>query len=174
MAITHSFPIEIFQLIKMHELSKRHFELHPIWSEHYDFEEREEIISWGVDAEWLDREIKRVHNGNEHCAYPILRPCPLPDRMRLYIRARFVTSGNVRLDGYVMNEDAFVVCLFSNENEYSFSAHPALRDSNDRTLQSLKADAGLFEDSVFPLRYETDFLDRNDEIIAGEFTAGGF
>jgi len=50
MAITSAYSTEIFTLIKMSELSKIHFDEHPIWSEHYDYDERQEIIDWGVDA----------------------------------------------------------------------------------------------------------------------------
>ena len=171
MAITATYPADVFTLVPMSQLSKRHFDLHPIWSEHYDYDEREEIVSWGVDREWLERELDRVHDGSDHCAYPILRPYPLPDRMRLYVRARFVTAGGTRLDGYVMNEDAFVVTLFGGGGEYTFSSHSALGGLNGRSLRGLQAALGRTDDPVFPLRYETDFLGSDDALIAGTFTA---
>lgn len=170
MPITGTYPPDVFTLVPMSQLSKRHFDLHPIWSEHYDFDEREEIISWGVGREWLERELQRVNDGNDHCAYPILRPYPLPDRMRLYIKARFVTAGGSRLDGYVMNDDAFVVTLFAGGGEHTFSRHPALGDLNGRSLHRLKQAIGCADDPVFPLRYETDFLGPGDVPIAGRFT----
>ena len=74
MAITDHYLPDVFALVPMSELSKHHFDLHPIWSEHYDYDERDEIIDWGVDPRWLAEELDRVHTGNDHCAYPILRP----------------------------------------------------------------------------------------------------
>lgn len=172
MAIKDAYHPDLFTLVPKSQLSKRHFDMHPIWSEYYDYDEREEIASWGVNREWLDRELLRVHEGSDHCAYPILRPYPLPDRMRLYIRARFVTAGGARLDGYVMNDDAFVATLFASDSEYAFSRHSALGDLNDRSLRALKAAIGRDDDPIFPLQYETDFLGLEDAPIAGTFTAG--
>jgi hypothetical protein len=75
------------------------------------------------------------------------------------------------LDGYVMNDDAFVVTLFAGEDEYSFSRHEALADLNGPELRALKAAIGRDDDPVFPLRYETDFLGEDDAPVAGTFTA---
>lgn len=172
MAITSSYPPDIFQLVLMTELSKRHFDLHPIWSELYDFEEREEIVSWGVDREWLEREIERVQTGNVHCAYPILRPYPLPHRMRLYVKARFVTAGGTKLDGFVMNNNAFVVKLFAGAGQYWFSRNTDLSDFNDQSLRELKETIAQPDDPIFPLRYETDFLGHDGALIAGSYSAG--
>ena len=169
MAITGWFSTDIFMLVPMSRLSKGHFDVHPIWSEFYDAEEVDEIVSWGVDREWLERELERVHHGNDHAAYPILRPYPLPERMRLFIGARFVTAGGAELDGWVMNENAFVVTLNVNEHEFTFSAHLDLADLNRPELQRLKQAMGAPEDPVFPLHYETEFLGHDDELIAGGF-----
>lgn len=173
MAITRTYPPDVFKMVPMSQLSKRHFDLHPIWCELYDYDEREDIVSWGVNREWLERELDRVGNGSDHSAYPILRPYPLPVRMRLYIRARFVTAGGTKLDGYVMNDDAFVVTLFEGDGdtEYTFSRHSLFGDLNSQSLRALRCTIGRGDDPVFPLRYETDFLGPNDALIAGTFTA---
>src|SRR5690606_32813807 len=153
------------------QLSKCHFDLHPIWSEYYDFDELEKIVSWGVDRQWLQRGLERVDDGSDHCAYPILRPYPLPGRMRLYMKARFVTAGGTKLDGWVMNENAFVVTLFTDDGEYGFSRHSALGDLNGQDLRRLQAAIGRSDDPVCPLRYETDFLGPDNMLLAGTFTA---
>jgi hypothetical protein len=171
MAITSSYSPEIFTLVPMSQLSKRHFDLHPIWSEHYDFEERMEIVSWGVSQEWLEQELERVHDGSDHCAYPILRPYPLPERMRLFVKARFVTAGGIRLAGYVMNDDAFVVTLFTGDDRHEFSRHSLLGDLNAMSLRALQKAIGRGDDAIFPLHYETDILDSNGTLIAGVFSA---
>jgi len=155
----------------MSQLSKQHFDLHPIWSEHYDYEEREEIVSWGVDQEWLEQELERVHHGNDHCAYPILRPYPLPERMRLFVKARFVSAAGTRLDGYIMNNDAFVVTLFTGGNRHEFSRHPLLGELNALSLRALQKAIGRGGDAVFPLHYETDFFGSDGTLIAGVFSA---
>jgi hypothetical protein len=170
MAITSSYSPEIFTLVPMCQLSKRHFDLHPIWSEFYDYEEREEIVSWGVDQKWLEQELEKFHTGNDHCAYPILRPYPLPERMRLYIKARFATASGTYLEGCVMNDDAFVVTLFVGDDNHTFSRHPAFADWYDASLRSLQKAIGGSDDAIFPLNYETDFLGANDAPIAGIFS----
>jgi len=91
--------------------------------------------------------------------------------MRLYVKARFVTAGGTRLEGYVMNDDAFVVTLFAGDGEYTFSRHTALSDLNAQSLRALKCAIGRDDDPVFPLRYETDFLGSRDALITGTFTA---
>ena len=165
-----TYPLEFFALVPMSQLSRQHFEQYPVWSEYYDHDEREEIISWGIDREWLERELSRVHDGNDHCAYPILRPHPLPDRMRLYIRARFVTAGGARLDGYVMNDDASVATLFAGEGEYAFSRHLSLEDLNAASLRGLRTIIGFEDDPIFPLGYETDFVGPDYAPIEGMFS----
>lgn len=170
MAIIEPYPSDVFTLVPMSQLSKQHFDLHPIWSEYYDYDEREEIVSWGINPEWLEHELQQVHNGSDHCAYPILRPYPLPDRMRLYIKARFVTIGGTKLDGYIMNDDAFVVTLFADGGMFDFSRHPALDELNSRSLHALKMAIERDNDPIFSLQYETDFLREDDSPIAGTFT----
>ena len=154
----------------MSALSKTNFEEHPIWSEYYDIEEREEIIDWGVDPKWLAAELDRVHDGSDHCAYPILRPYPLPDRMRLYIRARITSASNERFDGYVVNEDAGVLAIFVAGDQFSFCSNGTLSDLSRQELARLKASIGRSADGIFPVEYETDFLDSKGSVIAGRFS----
>jgi len=172
MPITAHYAPDIFTLVPMSALSKRHFDLHPIWPEHYDYEERDEIIAWGVDAQWLASELERVHTGNDHCVYPILRPYPLPERMRLYIRARITAVDGRTFDGHVMNEDAYVLSIFVNDDEYRFSRNEILNDLNRKELARLQAALGASTDQLFPVQYETDFVDSEDKLIAGVFSIG--
>jgi hypothetical protein len=154
----------------MSALSKQHFESHPIWSEHYDVEEREEIVAWGIDPKSLASELARIHTGNDHCAYPILRPYPLPERMRLYIRARITSNDGRTFVGHVMNADASVLSIFVNEDEFCFSRDGILGDLNDKELTRMAAALGCSPVGLFPVAYETDFLDSEDELIAGVFS----
>ena len=45
MPITAQYSPDIFTLVPMSALSIQHFESHPIWSEYYDYDEREEIVA---------------------------------------------------------------------------------------------------------------------------------
>lgn len=153
----------------MSTLSKKHFDMHPIWSEYYDYDERDEIVDWGVDPQWLVAELERVHDCSDHCAYPILRPYPLPDRMRLFIRARIKTADGNSLDGYVLNDDAYVLCIFTPDCEFGFSRHSALGDLDRKNLEGLAEALGRQTDGIFPLAYETEFLDSHDNRIRGIF-----
>ncbi|MCA9015377.1 MAG: hypothetical protein KDA77_08615 [Planctomycetaceae bacterium] len=144
--------------------------MHPIWSEHYDYCERQEIVEWGIDPIWLAAELERVHDGSDHCAYPILRPYPFPDRMRVYIKARFTTADGCLLEGYVINEDAYVISFFIDNEKFSFSRYFSLKERDEDQLERIKT---LLPDSsgpLFPVKYETDFLDSEDRLIAGEFS----
>lgn len=154
----------------MSALSIQHFESHPIWSEYYDYEEREEIVAWGVDPEWLASELERAHTGNDHCAYPILRPYPLPERMRLYIRAIITSKSGRTFVGHVMNEEADVLSIFTNGDEFRFSRRDMLSDLNDKELKRMAAAIDSSASDLFPVTYRTEFLDSEDQPIAGVFS----
>lgn len=164
-----SYDPTIFQLIPSSQLSEQHFQIHPVWSEYYDYDEREEIISWGINPTWLQDEMERVHHGNDHCAYPVLQPYPLPERMRLFVKATLQTPRGSKLDGYVVNDDAYAIEIFYKGDGFSFSEHPLLRDlaeaEHARLLQVLETK----EASVFPLSYVTGFRGHDDKEIAGLF-----
>ena len=160
----------MFVLIPQSELSIEHFEAYPIWSEHYDYDEIDEIVSWGIDREWLLREIRAKCAGNEHCVYPLLQTNPLPARMRIFIKARLRTPDGVDLSGYVVNEDAYAVGIFWENVEYVFNHHPLLRELNEEQEAKLRNAVG---DDIFPLKYETDFRNNAGERIRGAFSLGG-
>ena len=160
----------MFVLIPHSELSKEHFEAYPVWSEHYDYDEIDEIVSWGIDREWLLREIEAKCTGNEHCVYTLLQTNPLPERMRIFIRARFRTPNGVNLNGFVVNEDAYALGIFWENVKYVFNNHPLLRELNEEQEAKLRDTVG---DAIFPLQYETDFRNNAGERIRGEFSLGG-
>lgn len=169
MPIKAHYPPDMFKMIPMSELAKQHFDFHPIWSEFYDYDEREEIIAWGVDPQWLDRKLDSRDAGNDHWAYPVLRPYPLPIRMRIYIRALFRSPTDVRFEGSIVNDDAYCISLFVANEEFVFSSHPMLHGGfdleSDRLCNAIRSPNA----QIFPLRYTTEFLDRNDRIIQGFF-----
>ena len=168
MMSTRVYPPDRFMLVPEGELSERHFRMHPVWSELYDAYEFDEIVSWGVDGAWLRAELERL-DGNEHQVYPVLRPDPLPDRMRLFVAARFTTAGGACMEGWVMNDGRMVVSLFAGGEEVEFSRHPLLRDLTGESLRRLQEVAGLGHDPVFPLSYWTDFFDADGKRVEGVF-----
>lgn len=157
----------MFTLIPQSELSEKHFELYPVWSEHYDHEEIEEIVDWGVNRDWLLKQIKDKCTGNEHCVYPVLQTNPLPERMRIFIKAAFQTPNRVSLSGFVVNEDAYCISIFFENEQYLFNNHPLAQDLNEAEETKLES---VLRQSIFPLSYETDFHNRDGERICGKFS----
>ena len=158
---------DIFQLVPRSQLSEQHFQMHPIWSEYYDYDEREEIISWGIDPTWLTNELEKIHDENDHGVYPILRPSPFPERMRLFVKATFKTPGGNRLTGSIVNENAYAITIFHRGNLFPFCQH--VRDlaveEHNRLLKALD----MKEESIFPLSYVTSFKGHDDKEIEGVF-----
>ncbi len=63
-----------------------------VWSELYDADELPEIVSWGVSEDDFLGQLELLDLGNEHAAYPVLDLSYVPDRMRVYIRAKSVVG----------------------------------------------------------------------------------
>jgi hypothetical protein len=160
-----TYPADHFRIVS--ELTKECFDYHPAWSEYYDFDERDEIESWGVDRAWLDEQLRTIP---DHPHYTILATDPLPDRMRYFIKARFATPRGRELEGWVMNEDAFVAGVFVNGKEFQFRADPVLVDWMRKDYRDLLAAVGDSSDPIFPFRYSTGFRDSAGRVIEGEFT----
>lgn len=123
----------------------------------------------GVDRNWLDQALATTHDGNDHCAYPILKPYPLPERMRLYIQARLTTAGGTKLEGYVMNDNAATLTVFVGDDAWHFARNATFASDNERACATLKQAACSADDPVFPMAYETDFLGDDDRLIQGTF-----
>jgi len=159
-----------FKMIFGNELSEQHFDEYPVWSEFYEYDELEEIVSWGVDCDWLMKEWQEKHSGSEHCVYTVLQTEPLPERMRIYVKADVTTATGIKLKGYVMGEDAFGIGVFVKGQEFFFtraSAFESERDEKERLeLQNMISDS---KEAIFPLTYKTDFKDCEGKLIAGEF-----
>lgn len=96
-------------------------------------------------------------------------PIPLPERMRLFVKATFQTPEGSRLGGFVVNDDAYSITIFHRGDQFTFSKHPLLRDlaeeEHARLLQALETK----EASIFPLSYVTGFKGHDDKEIAGIF-----
>lgn len=162
-----SFPIDKFQIKRGEDYLTRHdFEFWPAWSEHYDFEEIRLIASWGIDREWTLSKFREYDTGGAHPHYTILDLEKLPlENMRIFLKASFEHRSGATLDGYIMNEGALVIVLFSPTRDYTFSNHPALRNEMERQVQSAETEFAI--SPLFPLKFSTQFQNVLGETIGG-------
>src|SRR5579859_6357559 len=131
-----------FRVIPQSELSEQHFDEWPVWSEHYDYDEIEDIVSWGVSREEALQAFRQNERGNEHCVYTLLQANPFPPRMRIFIKASLQAANGVSLKGYVMNEDAYFLAVFSKGKKFCFSRLPLVEDLHRKEEQKLRRSIG--------------------------------
>ncbi len=166
------FLMERFRVIPQSRLSERDFDDFPVCSEHYDYEEVEDIERWGLDRDSVLSLFEENSPGNEHCVYTLLESNPFPERMRIFIRAKLKTVLGVQLKGYVMNENAFCLGVFHNGREFIFSRHPHLAQENKKHESELANSLGVNGGNIFPVFYETEFMAKNGKKIVGKFMYG--
>lgn len=162
-----------FRVIPGDELSERHFDEWPVWSEHYDFDEIEDIVRWGLNRQEVLRLFQENKRGDEHCVYTLLESNPFPDRMRIFIKASLEAANGQRFKGYVINEDAFCLSVFHGGEEFFFSSHPMLDSINQEQEQGLLESLGAAGARLFPMKYTTEYRAASGEGISGVFRYGG-
>jgi hypothetical protein len=161
-----------FRVIPQSELSEQHFDEWPVWSEHYDYDEIEEIARWGVSREEAFQAFRQNERDNEHCVYTMLQANPFPPRMCIFIKASLQAANGLSLKGYVMNEDAYCLAVFSKGTEFIFSRQPMLEELNRKEEQKLRKSIGGPSSELFPMSYATDFRDSDGKVISGMFQYG--
>lgn len=161
-----------FRVLPGRELSEQHFDEWPVWSEHYDNDELEDIERWGLDRESVVRLFQQNERDNEHCVYTLLEANPFPARMRIFITATLEAEDGRRLKGYVMNEDAFCLSVFSKGQEFVFSSNPMLEGLNREQEQKLLQCLGTPTAQLFPIKYRTNYRTSNGREISGAFNYG--
>ena len=155
------------------ELSEQDFDEWPVWSEHYDSDELDDVEGWGLDREEVSALFQENERGNEHCVYTLLEANPFPARMRIFIRASLELANGQLLKGYVMNEDAYCLAAFNNGQEFIFSSNSMLDGSNREEEQNLRRSLGIQESTtVFPIRYQTEYRTADGTAISGLFRYG--
>lgn len=153
-------------------LRRDDFEYWPVWSEHYDYEEIEDIERWGVDREWVLQKFREYDTGGPHPHYTVLDLENLPfHNMRIFIKARFVTPCRQELTGYIMNHGELGIAIFGRNEDYLFSNHPSL--SNEMKKRHKEAVEEFNVTSLFPLKFETEFNGASGQRIAGAYELGG-
>lgn len=144
------------------------FEMAPAWSEHYDLEELDVIASWGVDRSWVAQQFRAMDTGGAHPNYTILDLDRLPhDNRRIFLKAEFQHRSGKKIDGYIMNDDAYCIGLFLRSDDFIFSRNSLLRSMMLPKKEEAEVELGVAE--LFPLAYRTRFLDRQGKPVAGEF-----
>ena len=161
-----------FRVIPQSTLGEEEFDFFPVWSEHYDYEEIEDIVRWGLDKDVVLKMFDENEHGNEHSVYTLLESNPFPERMRIFIKAHLTTTSGVKMKGYIMNENAYCLGVFVNGEKYFFSRHEMLSDLNSESAAKLAQALGLDINKLFPMAYETDFTDKSGNIITGSFNYG--
>jgi hypothetical protein len=152
------FPLTAFRVLPRSKLSEEEFDAFPVWCEHYDWEEIEDIERWGLNRDETLRLFNQNSQGNEHCVYTLLEANPFPQRIRIFIRAIITGADGRKLKGYVMNEGAFCLTIFHDNKQFVFSRHPMLNTENKRHEEALcNAIGGAAV--TFPALYETEFKD---------------
>src|SRR5690242_16251659 len=119
------------------DLSASLFNECEVWSEHYDFEELEEIRSWGVSEKYINELLSIAEEGGAHPFYPVRNLENLPERMRIFISAKFVSPTGREFAGVICNPDPFVIGIFIGEKIEKFN--PNLVDfwhSSENELRS--------------------------------------
>ena len=148
------------------DLERDDFEYWPVWSEHYDYEEIEGIEKWGVDKQWALDKFKEFDTGGSHPHYTVLDLNNLPlDNIRIYIKAKFNLPNGQELNGYIMNLAELCIGIFGGDKDYLFSNHEMLSD--EMTVLHEQAAKEFNVNSLFPLKFETEFRDSDGKPIMG-------
>ncbi|MBO1257087.1 hypothetical protein J3L16_15490 [Alteromonas sp. 5E99-2] len=142
----------------------------PVWSEYYDYEELEELSSWGVKKRHIDKLLKIAKKDAAHPYYPINNMLSLPDRMRIFIHVVFKTPSGRSLEGVICNPNPFVIGIFVNEVIELFN--PNLPEFWEKAESNLRKVFNIENEAVFPLAYETEYEDSNGTKIQGVYEFG--
>jgi hypothetical protein len=151
----------------MRDLGRQEFAEWPVWSEYYEPDELEDLVAWGVEIRSFYDQLRAYDLSDERVAYPVLKLDPLPDRMRIYVRANFQARSGHALDGYVVTEDAYCVGLFVATEKVLFNVR--LRDLADADIEKVARYLEVSRDNLFPLTYMTEFRSSDGTPIAGTF-----
>lgn len=138
-----------------------------VWSEYYDFEELEEIRSWGVEEKHINELLEIAKEGASHPYYPVRDLKNLPDRMRIFISAKFISPSGVEFEGVVCNPNPFVIGIFVGDEIEVFN--PNLTDFWVASEAKVKAAYGIGNEPIFPLRYSTKYKDAGGNLVEGVY-----
>jgi len=168
--MTNSLQTENFKIKKGEDdLERSDFEYWPAWSEHYDYEEIDDIERWGINREYALDKFREYDTGGAHPHYTILDLDHLPlDNMRIFLKASFIHSEGKIFPGYIMNQGDLYITIFGKKEEYSFSNHSMLSIEMKELAEKAANDLGVT--SLFPIEFKTDFKNEEGQYIAGSYS----
>ncbi len=152
-----------FKIVR--ELTRSNFDECPVWSEYYDYDELEDIRTWGVSESKINELLSISEEGNEHPYYSVSNLDILPDRMRLFIKVVFTTPSGQELDGFIINPSPFIIGIFCGHEEMYFN--PSLEDIWKQSEINVKKFYTIEKEYIFPLKYSTNYLDSQKNKIEG-------
>ncbi|HPI94929.1 MAG TPA: hypothetical protein PK055_00915 [Gammaproteobacteria bacterium] len=147
------------------------FAEHAVWSEYYDFEELEEIRSWGIEEKFIDELLKIAKEGGDHPYYPVPLDEVIPDRMRIFIYTKFKTLNGYELEGVICNPDPFVIGIFVDDEIVIFN--PNLLEFWQKSESIVKKHFGIESFELFPMNYETPYQDCDGNSVKGSYNKRG-
>lgn len=154
----------------VHDLTASLFNECAVWSEFYDFDELEDIRSWGVDEKYIVELLRTAEKGGAHPYYPVHNLEILPDRMRIFIYAKFVSPSGTEFDGVICNPSPFVIGIFLGDEIEIFN--PNLMEFWNLNEAKVRSAFDIGKEPIFPLHYSTSFKDSSGNKIAGVFSRG--
>ena len=157
--------MEKFRIVR--ELKPSDFQYHKVWSEYYDFEELEELKSWGVDKHNIEELLEIAKEGSSHPYYTVPKTEALPDRMRLFVSCKFISATGREFTGFIINPDQSIIGIFCNNEIEVFN--PNLMDFWQKSEQVVRSIHGLGDEPIFPLSFSTKYLDSEGKIVKGTF-----
>ena len=157
--------MENFRIVR--ELKPADFMNHEVWSEYYDFEELEELKSWGVEKRYIDELLEIAKEGADHPYYTVPKTEILPDRMRIFVSSEFISNTGRVFEGVVVNPNPFVIGLFCNDEIQMFN--PNLMDFWKQSEEIVRSTYDVGAEPIFPLKYTTNYKDAGGSVVKGTF-----
>ena len=157
--------METFRIAR--DLKPLDFNEHKVWSEYYDFEELEELRSWGIAEHYINDLLSIAKEGGSHPYYPVPRSVLLPDRMRIYILSKFITPNGDELRGIIINPNPFVFGIFCGDEIVNFNLN--LKDFWSKSEEKVRSAYNTGQSPIFPLQYSTMKLNSEGNQIMGVF-----
>lgn len=146
------------------------FDYHPIWSEYYDFEELEEIESWGLSRIEVQKELKLKTIDQKHPYYTVPLECFPPERMRFYTKANLITVNGINIKGAVVNEGNLTISVFLDQNKMvTLSNHELLSDLVLEELNSISEFFKIDIRNLLNFQFVTEIPNNEELRIKGNF-----
>lgn len=157
--------MESFRIVR--ELKPADFKDSEVWSEYYDFEELEELKSWGVEDQYINQLLEIAKEGASHPYYTVPKTEALPDRMQIFVSCKFTSNTGREFEGVIINPDPFVIGIFCNDEIQMFN--PNLMDFWKKSEEIVRSTHDVGDEPIFPLRFSTSYKDSEGNTVKGTY-----